>query len=46
LEAAAARPVVTVQPVLETDAAGGRFLRIPVEAGYGGPLFPAGTRAM
>jgi 8-oxo-dGTP pyrophosphatase MutT (NUDIX family) len=46
LEAAASRPVVTVQPVLETDAAGERFLRIPVEAGYGGPLFPAGQRAM
>ncbi|WP_187829958.1 NUDIX hydrolase [Siccirubricoccus phaeus] len=47
LAAARAREVVRVQPVLETDAtSGARFLRIPVEAGYGGPLFPAGTRAM
>jgi 8-oxo-dGTP pyrophosphatase MutT (NUDIX family) len=46
LETAAARPVVTVQPRLETDASGARMLRIPVEAGYGGPLFPVGQRAM
>lgn len=46
LAAAAARPVVTVQPVLEADAEGRRLLRIPLEAGYGGPLFPAGQRAM
>jgi 8-oxo-dGTP pyrophosphatase MutT (NUDIX family) len=46
LATAAAGTVVTVQPVLETGAAGERFLRIPVEAGYGGPLFPAGQRAM
>ena len=43
---AAARPVVTVQPQIETDAEGRKVLRIPLEAGYGGPLFPAGTRAM
>ncbi len=43
---AAARPVVTVQPVMEVDAEGRKMLRIPVEAGYGGPLFPAGIRAM
>ena len=46
LAAAAARPVVTVQPAMEMDAAGRKMLRIPVEAGYGGPLFPAGIRAM
>ncbi|MFC7539288.1 hypothetical protein ACFQU2_07210 [Siccirubricoccus deserti] len=46
LETAAAQPVVTVQPRLETDATGTRLLRIPVEAGYGGPLFPVGQRAM
>ncbi len=46
LSRAAARPVVTVQPVLEVDAEGRKMLRIPVEAGYGGPLFPAGMRAM
>ncbi|MCO6417044.1 NUDIX domain-containing protein [Siccirubricoccus sp. KC 17139] len=46
MAAARAREVVRVQPVLETDASGARFLRIPVEAGYGGPLFPAGARAM
>lgn len=43
---AAARPVVTVQPSIELDAEGRKVLRIPIEAGYGGPLFPAGTRAM
>lgn len=46
IAAAAARPVVTVQPVLEHDAAGNKVLRIPVEAGYGGPHFPADLRAM
>ena len=46
MAAAAARPVVTVQPVMELDAEGRKMLRIPVEAGYGGPLFPAGIRAM
>ncbi|MDB5374203.1 MAG: hypothetical protein JWP04_2845 [Belnapia sp.] len=46
LATAAARPVVTVQPQLETDAEGRKVLRIPVEAGYGGPIFPAGIRAM
>ncbi|WP_052213667.1 NUDIX domain-containing protein [Belnapia sp. F-4-1] len=46
LSRAAARPVVTVQPVMEVDAEGRKMLRIPVEAGYGGPLFPAGIRAM
>ena len=40
LAAAAARPVVTVQPALEIDAAGRKMLRIPVEAGYGGPTLP------
>jgi len=29
-----------------TDAEGARWLRIPEEAGYGGPLFPVGMRAM
>jgi len=46
LAVAAARPVVTVQPVLEAGEDGRKMLRIPIEAGYGGPLFPAGTRAM
>lgn len=46
LATAAARPVVTVQPQLETDAEGRKTLRIPIEAGYGGPVFPAGIRAM
>ncbi|MBW8269140.1 NUDIX hydrolase [Caldovatus aquaticus] len=40
LAAAAAEPVVTVQPEsVETPA--GPMLRIPVAAGYGGELFPA-----
>lgn len=38
--------VVTVQPEIVTDAEGVRWLRIPEEAGYGGPLFPVGKRAM
>jgi 8-oxo-dGTP pyrophosphatase MutT (NUDIX family) len=37
--------VVTVQPeIVELD--GQRMLRIPEEAGYGGPYFPVGRRAM
>lgn len=39
------RPV-SVQPEIVTDAEGKRWLRIPEEAGYGGPLFPIGLRAM
>ncbi|WP_204623456.1 NUDIX hydrolase [Crenalkalicoccus roseus] len=44
--AAAATPVVTVQPEVEKAADGALRMRIPVEAGYGGPLFPLGRRAM
>jgi 8-oxo-dGTP pyrophosphatase MutT (NUDIX family) len=44
---AASARVVTVQPQVErAPGGGGGFLRIPVEAGYGGPLFPMGKRAM
>ncbi|HYZ33659.1 MAG TPA: NUDIX hydrolase [Crenalkalicoccus sp.] len=46
MKAARATPIVTVQPEMITDETGARFMRIPVEAGYGGPLFPAGLRAM
>ncbi len=38
--------VVTVQPEVERAPDGSGFLRIPVEAGYGGPIFPMGKRAM
>lgn len=38
--------LVSVQPEIVTDAEGKRWLRIPEEAGYGGPLFPIGLRAM
>ena len=37
--------VVSVQPEIVT-VDGERMLRIPEEAGYGGPLFPVGKRAM
>jgi 8-oxo-dGTP pyrophosphatase MutT (NUDIX family) len=46
LEAARRMPVVTVQPQLVEGPDGKRHLRIPLEAGYGGPLFPVGKRAM
>ena len=39
--AARARPVVTVQPI-QRDAPEGRYLRIPIEADYGGEEFLAG----
>jgi 8-oxo-dGTP pyrophosphatase MutT (NUDIX family) len=39
--AARAKPVVTVQPI-QRDAPEGRYLRIPVEADYGGEEFLAG----
>ena len=39
--AARAAPVVTVEPELVRDAEGGRTLRIPAAAGYGGELFLA-----
>jgi len=43
--AALAAPVVTVMPEF-VELAAGPHMRIPLEAGYGGPLFPAGRRAM
>jgi hypothetical protein len=43
--AARAVQVVTVLPEF-VELPEGPHLRIPVEAGYGGPLFPAGRRAM
>lgn len=43
--AALAAPVVTVMPEF-VDLPEGPHMRIPLEAGYGGPLFPAGRRAM
>lgn len=46
MAAARAGRVVTVQPEIVTDAEGRRWLKIPEEAGYGGPLFPVGVRAM
>ena len=45
LAAGAARPVVTSSRD-GVGCGGPKMLRIPVEAGYGGPLFPAGIRAM
>jgi 8-oxo-dGTP pyrophosphatase MutT (NUDIX family) len=44
--AAATAPVVTVQPEALRTPDGGVQMRIPVEAGYGGPLFPVTRRAM
>jgi len=41
IEAARATPVVTVEPELVRNAEGGRTLRIPAAAGYGGELFVA-----
>ena len=41
LEQAAASRVVTVTPSPVPDGQGGTLLRIPLEAGYGGDLFPA-----
>jgi 8-oxo-dGTP pyrophosphatase MutT (NUDIX family) len=38
--------VVSVQPEIILTEDGTRMLRIPAEAGYGGPLFPVGRRAM
>jgi len=42
----AAAPVVTVQPEAVRTRDGVIQMRIPVEAGYGGPLFPVTRRAM
>jgi hypothetical protein len=39
--AARAKPVVTVQPI-QRDAPEGRYLRLPIEADYGGEEFLAG----
>lgn len=39
-------PVVTVQPRIVEGPDGIRQLQIPIEAGYGGPFFPIGKRAM
>jgi hypothetical protein len=44
--AAATASVVTVQPEPLRAADGSVQMRIPVEAGYGGPLFPVTRRAM
>jgi len=44
--AASAARVVTVQPVPSQAPDGTMHMRIPVEAGYGGPLFPVTRRAM
>jgi len=41
IEAARVAPVVTVEPELVGTAEGGRILRIPAAAGYGGDLFLA-----
>jgi 8-oxo-dGTP pyrophosphatase MutT (NUDIX family) len=46
MAAAQAARIVSVLPEIITDADGTRWLRIPEEAGYGGPLFPVGARAM
>lgn len=40
-----ATPVVTVQPEIVT-VDGEKMLKIPADAGYGGPYFPVGKRAM
>lgn len=45
LAAARAAPVVTVMPEYVVLPQG-PHMRIPLAAGYGGPLFPAGKRAM
>lgn len=44
LDAARARPIVTVTPEPVPDGAGGTLLRIPPEAGYGGEVFPMQDR--
>jgi 8-oxo-dGTP pyrophosphatase MutT (NUDIX family) len=46
MAAARETPVVSVQPEIVTMPDGQRMLRIPEEAGYGGPFFPVGRRAM
>jgi 8-oxo-dGTP pyrophosphatase MutT (NUDIX family) len=43
---AQAARIVTVLPEVDRAAEGGGVLRIPIEAGYGGPVFPMGKRAM
>ena len=41
IAAARARKIVTVEPIPAKLEGGGRALKIPVEAGYGGDIFPA-----